>query len=177
MRVSAKQNLSELLRVSQRLSLELVIIHFLLEKNSERESRCARWNLSALLSAPPVNGRPLFPRGEIPLLLHYGSKRSANNEFSMHAAAARALDSPVQRGALGFLDPGILTSDSEPPRTPQPTHQTTLRPMTKNMCSEVICASVTLVSTLSYLLWYWGWGCSQGVSGMFIAMDVCKASR
>ena len=31
------------------------------------------------------------------------------------------------------------------------------------MCSEVICASVTLASTLYCLLWCWGLGCSQGV--------------
>ena len=46
------QSFSESLRVCQRLSLALVIRHFLSKESSERESRCAHWNLSAS-SVPP----------------------------------------------------------------------------------------------------------------------------
>ena len=53
---------------------------------------------------------------------------------------------------------------SEPLRTPPPPHQATSRLTTKRMRNEVMCASVTLVSTWSYLLRCWGWGCSQEVS-------------
>ena len=46
--------------------------------------------------------------------------------------------------------------------TPTPDHSET---NDQQMRNEVICASVTLVSTLSCVfLLYRGWGCSQGVS-------------
>ena len=47
--------------------------------------------------------------------------------------------------------------------TPTPDHFETNN---QQMWNEVICASLTLVSTLFYFVWYWGWGCSQGVLHM-----------
>ena len=44
--------------------------------------------------------------------------------------------------------------------TPTPDHFQT---NDQQMCNEVIYASVTLVSTKLYFVWYWGRGCSQGV--------------
>ena len=61
MRVSAKYNISELLRVSQRCSLALVIRYLILKENSERGSRCAHWNLSALSAPPSAAGCSALP--------------------------------------------------------------------------------------------------------------------
>ena len=112
------------------------------------------------LSRDSVN-RLITPTNSYPNVLSSHLDHTANS----HDINLQAWNRGSQIPEPLFIFTATCPLKSEPPRTPPPPHQSTLRPMTKT-CVLKWYVSKTLVSTLSYLL-YWGWGCSQGVSWKF----------